>query len=65
MVFGKALQIVKQTNKRIKNASLASLNELIDEYLAADENTDITPLLQVYDHLANHTNATLPSRLST
>ena len=45
MVFGKSLTIVKQTNQRIKKASLATLNELIDEYLTNDSNTDISPLL--------------------
>lgn len=42
--------------------TIDTLNELIDEYLANDEDGDISPLLQVYDQLADNTKILMPVR---
>ena len=53
---------MKQTTMRLKKANLSQLNELIDEYLSIEEKADISPLLQVYDQLAENTKLTLPCK---
>ena len=62
LVVGRSLEVVKQTSQRLKKASLATLNELIDEYLSSVEASDLSPLLQVYDDLTKHTKLALPAR---
>ena len=47
---------------RLKKANLTQLNELIDEFLSTEEKTDISPVLQVYDQLAENTKLTLPCK---
>ncbi len=47
--------MIRLQKLKLKKANLTSLNELIDEYLTADDKVDISPLLIVYDEMVANT----------
>ncbi len=51
----KSLDMIRLQKFKLKKANLTSLNELIDEFLTADEKVDISPLLIVYDEMVANT----------
>ena len=51
----KSLDMIRLQKLKLKKANLTSLNELIDEFLTADEKVDISPLLIVYDEMVANT----------